>query len=289
MGYTTTFKGEFRLNKSLRPEHKAYLHRFSEMVHLPLKEDMLQSLSDPLRLIVGLPVGKYGMYFTGLIEGQFSSLEDGLSAYSGGPAEQFVDPEKDLFQSFPSHYCKWIPTTDGCGIQWNRVEKFYGYVGWLRFLLDHFLIPWGYELSGTVFWQGEQGEHGTITVENQQVIATRRGCSLLPRVPSSDEQEEIHIYWMAVGSVSTAARQALHDADCLVIDLHQKPPVVLVGLRYDINYYKRYGYDDLAVKTTEGIALHRLGLDLAHDISWSYAGALSNMAWFCGGKARTSR
>jgi hypothetical protein len=91
MGYTTTFKGEFRLNKTLRPEHKAYLLRFSEMLHLPFNQELLLSRPDPLRQAVNLPIGEYGMDFTGLIEGQYFSLEDGLSGYSGGPAEQFQD------------------------------------------------------------------------------------------------------------------------------------------------------------------------------------------------------
>lgn len=56
---------------------------------------------------------------------------------------------------------------------------------------------------------------------------------------------------MTVGAISDAARKALLKAHCPVFDLHQEPPVVLVGLSYDINYYKRHGHDDLAVWTSE--------------------------------------
>ena len=67
MGYTTYFKGQFHLDKVLRPEHKAYLQRFSEMNHEALNEKQLLSLPDPLQIAVGLPLGKNGMYFVGII------------------------------------------------------------------------------------------------------------------------------------------------------------------------------------------------------------------------------
>ena len=40
-------------------------------------------------------------------------------------------------------------------------------------------------------------------------------------------------HWLAVGRVSNAAREQLIDADCHVVDVNSKPPIVLVGLRYE--------------------------------------------------------
>lgn len=57
---------------------------------------------------------------------------------------------------FPSTHCQWAPTERGTEIE-AVGEKFYGSMDWLRFLLEHFLIPWGYQLTGTVSYQGEQG------------------------------------------------------------------------------------------------------------------------------------
>jgi hypothetical protein len=45
----------------------------------------------------------------------------------------------------------------------------------------------------------------------------------------------IKVYWMTVGSLSDAVRQALLDANCFVLDLNDDPPIVLVGLAYNIN------------------------------------------------------
>ena len=40
-------------------------------------------------------------------------------------------------------------------------------------------------------------------------------------------------HWLAVGRVSNAARQQLVNANCLVLDVNSRPPVVLVCLRYE--------------------------------------------------------
>src|SRR2546430_4806039 len=40
-------------------------------------------------------------------------------------------------------------------------------------------------------------------------------------------------HWLAVGRVSNAAREQLMEANCHVLDVHSKPPIVLVGLPYE--------------------------------------------------------
>ncbi len=47
-------------------------------------------------------------------------------------------------------YCQWEPTEDGSELRWDGGEKFYGYVGWLKLMIDNFFKPWGRVLSGTV-------------------------------------------------------------------------------------------------------------------------------------------
>lgn len=49
-------------------------------------------------------------------------------------------------------------------MQLFAVEKFYGFVQWLEYLLDEILQPVGYSLSGVVTWEGEDpSDTGTIT------------------------------------------------------------------------------------------------------------------------------
>lgn len=48
-----------------------------------------------------------------------------------------------------------------------------------------------------------------------------------------DRMNEIKEHWLAVGRVSKAARKQLIEADCTVLDISSKPPVVLVCLRHE--------------------------------------------------------
>ena len=75
--------------------------------------------------------------------------------------------------SQPGLWCQWTPTEDGTAIVWDGGEKFSRYVSWLGYILNHFLIPWGYRLNGKVTWQGESPRDvGTITVVDNAVGAT---------------------------------------------------------------------------------------------------------------------
>lgn len=298
MGYTTTFRGRFTLNRCLKPEHKAYLRRFSEIRHEILREEMLKDYPDPLREIVGLPIGKDGMYFTGWIDPE-NEKEDALTEGLSDSLRPFIKQgfERAFVQNYgrpdpkpmwpPSYYCQWVPDHSSRGIEWNQGEKFSGYIQWLRFLMDHFLLPWGYALAGEVSYEGEQGEHGRIIVKENEIHTVVDGDSTLSRpkdIAGIDEVKKIH--WMTFGAVSEAARKALLDADCFVLDLSDNPPIVLVGLVYDCNYFKRHGHDDLRIWATEGIQLTsknlRFSRDSSENIDPSWGGAVAEKLILCG-------
>jgi len=77
-------------------------------------------------------------------------------------------------------WCKWAPTKDGTGIEWNGIEKFYNYVEWLEYLIVNFLGPWGYQLNGEVKYQGEDpGDFGIIEVTNN-TVKLREGRRYIP-------------------------------------------------------------------------------------------------------------
>ena len=91
-------------------------------------------------------------------------------------------PETDLFsdkniidhnessRTQPSLYCQWTPNKDGTAIEWDGGEKFYEYTDWLQYIIDKFLIPWGYELNGEVTYCGQRfGDNGSIKVVNNIV------------------------------------------------------------------------------------------------------------------------
>jgi hypothetical protein len=158
MGCTTTFKGRFDLDKPLTPEHAAYLTKFNETRRMKRDAAKAELLPDLVRLAVGLPIGDEGGYFVGAAG--FAGQNDDLSVvnHNGEPKDQ------------PGLWCKWTPTADLSGIEWDHGEKFCDYVPWLKYLIEHFLAPWGYSLNGRVTWQGEEhGDHGTIVVSNNEV------------------------------------------------------------------------------------------------------------------------
>lgn len=64
----------------------------------------------------------------------------------------------------PSIWCQWILEEDSAEtVEWDGNEGFTGYTEWIQYLYDNFFKPWGIELSGTVFFQGEEiGDFGGI-------------------------------------------------------------------------------------------------------------------------------
>ena len=186
MGYHTDFTGEFKVIdlktgelEPLAPEQVAYLQRFNDTRRMGRDATLTAKRRDPLRDAVNLDVGDEGAYFVGSRgfagQEQFSGDDDELECdEDGNPIKDVIDfnrPPKDQ----PGLWCQWRPSDDGEFIVWDEGEKFYDYVEWLKYLLKHFLVPWGYGLKGMVEWQGEELEDiGRIFVEGQEV-STKRG------------------------------------------------------------------------------------------------------------------
>ena len=166
MGYTTDFRGKFTLDHKLSEAQAAYLAKFSETRRMRRNADIAATIADPIREAVALPVGLEGGYFVAGA-GFCGQDEDASCRYENGdtntpPAEQ------------PGLWCQWVPTGDRRAIKWNGGEKFYSYVEWLKYLVRHFIRPWGYAMSGIVTWRGEDhSDIGAIVVINNRVTATR--------------------------------------------------------------------------------------------------------------------
>lgn len=154
MGYTTEFEGRFEIVPPLKPEHLAYLKAFSRTRHMRWNINVIEKIPDPLREAVGLPLGEDGGYFVAKQEGDRAWAIDNRRA----PRSQ------------SSLYCQWIPSDDGNWIEWDKVEKFYGFEHWLWYLIENFLRPWGYTLNGEVKWQGEDPEdYGVLVVKDNLI------------------------------------------------------------------------------------------------------------------------
>lgn len=84
-----------------------------------------------------------------------------------------VDEEEE---NWPTDRCPWVPVSsdhrrqievgDGpemCLLESVNEEKMYEWDTWLDFLMEKYFKPWGVEVFGRVFWQGEDtGDAGVI-------------------------------------------------------------------------------------------------------------------------------
>ena len=188
MGYTTDFDGQFKLDKPLTEAQAAYLRQFQQTRRVKRDAASTEKRPDPLRIAVGLPVGVEGGYFVG---------EGGDYGQGEEPAENFWekypnDPRKarDEHERYfsetlgitnrngtpegqPSLWCQWVPSEDGSAIEWDGGEKFYNYVEWLKYLIEHFLKPWGYVLNGEVRWDGESRDDMGIIICKDNVVTKK--------------------------------------------------------------------------------------------------------------------
>lgn len=164
MGYTTDFFGEgFKLNKRLALIHKVYLKKFNDTRRMKRNPEVAEMLEDTERKIVGLPIGEDACYFVGGLGFKGQDDDSSIIEYNSPPIGQ------------PGLWCQWRPSDDGMRIEWDGGEKFYDYVEWLSYIIDHFMRPWKYVLNGSLEWQGEdRNDIGKIIVVDNQV-STRKG------------------------------------------------------------------------------------------------------------------
>jgi hypothetical protein len=145
-----TVMGEFALRKRLKPSHAQYLQAFASTKRVrrytaeamcaagkqfPESVQPCDSLPDPVRVSVDLPIGPDGAYFVG----------------GGGFAGTVHDPSvldaKHPPKGQPSLWCPWEPNEEGTAIVLNGAGRGESYLRWLWYLIDHFLSRWGYTLK----------------------------------------------------------------------------------------------------------------------------------------------
>lgn len=157
MGYDTIFEGQFVLDRPLAKNHHEYLNNFARVRHM--KRDASKLPRDPVREAVGLPPGH---------EGEFYVADESLNG-EHDPTNSILD------HSFPPStqpglWCGFVPNEEGTAIVWDQGEKFYCYIGWIKYIVKNFIKPWGYNLTGNITWQGEERkDHGTIKIENNEI------------------------------------------------------------------------------------------------------------------------
>ena len=93
-------------------------------------------------------------------------------------AADWPDLPGDAGRTQPKGYFQWTVSKDRRSIEWDGSEKFYYYDEWLQWLVDKFLTPWGYSISGEVAYQGETtNDLGILKIVGGKVV--KQKCTTL--------------------------------------------------------------------------------------------------------------
>jgi hypothetical protein len=150
MGYTTDFEGSIKSDKPFSVVMLDFLKRFAE------SRRMERNFSH---------MGEIGEAFG--IEGEF--FVDG-SGWDGGDDSTVVDHNTPPITQ-AGLWCKWTPTQDGQGLEWDGNEKFYEYTRWMVYLINKIIAPNGYTMNGSITWVGEDSnDTGILEVKDNQVF-----------------------------------------------------------------------------------------------------------------------
>ena len=143
MGYSTDFSGKFTVNKPVDEETAKLLKG------LATTRRMKRNLSG---------YGVEGEFFVGDTEDFGQRATPDVIDSNSPPSTQ------------PSLWCQWLLQKDNQTIKWDEGEKFYGYIDWIKYLIDKILKPRGYFVSGEVEWFGDDREDlGKIIIKNNDV------------------------------------------------------------------------------------------------------------------------
>lgn len=195
MGYTTDFNGELSLSKNLTTEQFNFINKLNETRRMRRDVDKLMEIHKGKD---GLPntsvdthtpleiYGREGEYFVGGGGWSGQDHEDTIVDYNTPPnqvghdfGKQFMDyyteNQKRIANGVcqPSLWLQWkIEEMDGKHfLMWDGGEKFYHYIEWLEYLIEHFFSKWDVKLNGEIEWKGESdGDIGKIVVKDNVVV-----------------------------------------------------------------------------------------------------------------------
>lgn len=186
MGYTTDFEGGFEFSRPLTSDEKNYITKFNNTRRMKRNVEKLYELFKGEHGNPFLPkeetYGNDGEYFVGGNGFAGQDKDDSIVDYNTPPGQlDFLTTnynerwtQNDLRtregKCQPGLWCQWTTDENGTHLMWDGGEKFYNYVEWLKYLINHFFEKWGVKLNGEVYWKGEDGEDmGKIVVKDNWV------------------------------------------------------------------------------------------------------------------------
>lgn len=194
MGYTTDFSGELTLSKPLTVSQFKYLEKFSKTRRMKRDVNKLMELYKGKGGYPGRTVkkntpeeiyGKDGEYFVGASGFAGQDSDASVIDYNTPPGQigykeenlewndRYTENQRrsEAGECQPGLWCQWVVEGDDEQVLvWDGGEKFYSYVEWLKYLINHFFEPWGVKLNGQIDWYGEdRSDMGRITVKDNVV------------------------------------------------------------------------------------------------------------------------
>jgi hypothetical protein len=156
MSIPTYFFCEFTVTPAFRPEHEAYLKAFSNSYHCKKDVNALVLLPDPVRDLANLGVGEDGEFSVGDLDTDRPSAAVIAFRATRVRASPSSDNEYELASTQPSTgQCCW--QFEGDSIWCDQDDDLEEYADWLEYVIQKFLIPWGYVVNGMLVRQEDEG------------------------------------------------------------------------------------------------------------------------------------
>ena len=190
MGYTTDFGGSLTLSRPLTKKQRDYINLLSETRRMKRDVNKLMEIYNGKH---GYPFtksknpkkiyGNDGEYFARNDGNAGQIADDSIIDYNTPPGQMEHNSISDFDSTWnenekrisegtcqPGLWCQWVISEDGTELMWDGMEKFYNYIEWLAYYINHFFEPWGIKLNGEISWVGEDpSDIGKIVVKDNQI------------------------------------------------------------------------------------------------------------------------
>jgi hypothetical protein len=193
MGYTTDFQGQLSFDRVLTNEEVNYIKKFNDSRRMKRDVSKLYELYKGEGGNPFLPkeqtYGNEGEYFVGGTGHAGQDRDDSIINYNESPGIVIKSNDEDFGTYWsrrtkqiedglcqPGLWCQWTTNEEGTCLEWDGGEKFYNYVEWLKYLINHFFEKWGVKLNGEITWEGEESEDmgKIIVVDNVVTVKVAR-------------------------------------------------------------------------------------------------------------------
>jgi len=195
MGYTTDFEGSLRIYPVLNEKQRDYINLLCETRRMKRDVNKLMELYQGKH---GNPFateetpeaiyGNDGEYFA-MDDNRHGQTDDASVIDFNTPPGQAPYDRTTNFNNIwdknetlinegkcqPGLWCKWRIDHNGNYLSWDGGEKFYNYVEWLKYLINHFFSKWGVLLNGEITWEGEESDDIGKIVVIDNVVTIKNG------------------------------------------------------------------------------------------------------------------